>query len=161
MNYRRSDRVGAFIIRPTKLNGYELLVFRQAHTAQAAIEIPGGGVEPWETLEAALHREILEESGLQNLRIIRKLGTLQRCWLDTHNVACRHYFLLEAPPTTPDAWEHTVQGNGSDAGWRFLYFWTRPPKLMATVGSWIAFLNAELLPELYAIETSTPAEAEL
>lgn len=146
---KQSERVGAFIIRKNTIDRYELLLFQHPDCREAPIQLPGGGIDPGETIEAALHREIYEESGLINLTVIRKVGTSQRCWLDTHRTACRHYFLLEAPATTPDRWEHIVHGSGLDAGMRFTYFWHRPAIEFTLAGGAQAFLNRYCLPELY------------
>jgi 8-oxo-dGTP pyrophosphatase MutT (NUDIX family) len=143
------ERVGAFIIRKNKVDRYELLLFRHPDCREAPIQLPGGGIDPEETIEAALHREIYEESGLTNLTLLRKVGTSQRCWLDTHHIAYRHYFLLEAPSTTPNGWEHIVHGDGFDAGLRFTYFWQRPTIEFTLAGGAQAFLNRYHLPELY------------
>lgn len=149
MNHLTSERVGAFIIRKNTEKLYELLLFQHPDSREAPIQIPGGGIEQGESIEAALHREIHEESGLTNLNILRKVGVSERCWLDTRFTARRHYFLLEAPATTPERWEHIVQGNGGDAGFHFSYFWHRPTIDFMLVGGARSFLNPYHIPELY------------
>lgn len=143
------ERVGAFIIRKMA-NHCELLLFRHPDCKTAPIQIPGGGIDPGESIETALHREIYEESGLVELSILRKLGVSERCWLDTQATARRHYFLLRASSSTPDRWNHVVHGEGTDAGLCFSYFWHRPAIdfiLPATGGQ--RFLNPDYIPELY------------
>lgn len=52
----------------------ELLTFIERANPEAGRQVPAGTVEPDEDVEAALVREVAEESGLTNLRIIRKLA---------------------------------------------------------------------------------------
>jgi 8-oxo-dGTP pyrophosphatase MutT (NUDIX family) len=152
MKHRVSERVGAFIIRKNQA-GYELLLFRHPDSEEASIQIPGGGLEEGESVEAALYREIHEESGLTDVRVIRKLGESRRCWLDTNVESCRHYFLLELSADVPDRWDHIVHGSGLDAGLCFSYFWYRPPVgFILPKSSGQVFLNAEYIPELFQPE---------
>lgn len=150
MDVRITVRVAAYIIRQNHQGLYELLLFRHPDCSEAPIQIPGGGVEPQESLEAALHREILEECGLSELMVLRKLGVAQICWRQPRKlVSHRHCFLLQATQATPDVWEHCVQGDGMDAGMKFSYFWHRPAtdfRLPADLGY---FLYSEYIPELY------------
>jgi 8-oxo-dGTP pyrophosphatase MutT (NUDIX family) len=149
MESRISDRVAAFILRRNQNSLYELLMFRPLDGECQSIQLPGGGVDPGESLEEALHREIHEETGLTGLPIIRKLGVFERCWLDTGNNSRRHCFLLEASTATPDEWTHVVHGNGSDAGLRFFYFWQRPELNFRLSHEWRYFLSPSYIPELY------------
>ena len=149
MNYRLSERVSAFIIRKNAKSLYELLLFEHPDCEEAPIQIPGGGVESGESVEAALHREIHEESGLTNLTIVRKLGIAEHCWLDTKVTTRRHCFVLEASSVTCDRWEHIVHGNGIDAGFRFSYFWHRPAIDFTLPDELKAFMTPHYIPELY------------
>lgn len=149
MNYRVSERVSAFIIRKNAKSLYELLLFEHPDCEEAPIQIPGGGVESGESVEAALHREIYEESGLTNLTIVRKLGIAEHCWLDTKVTTRRHCFVLKASSVTCDRWEHIVHGNGVDAGFRFSYFWHRPAIDFTLPDELKAFMSPHYIPELY------------
>jgi 8-oxo-dGTP pyrophosphatase MutT (NUDIX family) len=149
MNYSVSNRVSAFIIRKNAKSLYELLLFEHPDCEEAPIQIPGGGVESGESIEAALHREIHEESALTNLTIVRKLGIAEHCWLDTQITTRRHCFLLEASYVTRDRWKHIVHGNGIDAGFQFSYFWHRPAIDFTLPDELRAFMTPHYIPELY------------
>ncbi|NJK53843.1 MAG: NUDIX domain-containing protein [Leptolyngbyaceae cyanobacterium SU_3_3] len=127
MDVKTTVRVGAYIIRQNRQDLHQLLMFKHPDCPEAPIQIPGGGVEPQESLECALHREVSEECGLSNLTVIRKLGVAEICWRQPRKlVSYRHCFLLQAPQNTLDVWDHVVQGDGIDSGMRFSYFWHRP-----------------------------------
>ncbi len=150
MDVKTTVRVGAYIIRQNCLGLHQLLIFRHPDCPEAPLQIPGGGVEVDESIETALHREVLEESGLSNLTMVRKLGVAGICWRQPHKlISYRHCFLLQASQDTLDAWEHTVEGDGIDASMTFSYFWHRPSldfKLPEGLG---CFLYPEHIPELY------------
>ncbi|WP_448282251.1 NUDIX hydrolase [Phormidesmis priestleyi] len=143
-------RVAAYVIRQNQQGLHQLLMFKHPDCLEAPIQIPGGGVEPQESLEHALHREILEECGLDNLTIIRKLGVAKICWLHPRKlVSHRHCFLLQAMQDTPENWQHSVQGDGIDTGMQFSYFWQRPSIDSRLSGDLGYFLNPKNIPELY------------
>ncbi|HTU69972.1 MAG TPA: NUDIX hydrolase [Candidatus Baltobacteraceae bacterium] len=54
-------RVSAAVLRP----GDELLVVRESHMALAVVNLPGGAPQIGETLERAVVREVLEETGYE------------------------------------------------------------------------------------------------
>jgi ADP-ribose pyrophosphatase YjhB (NUDIX family) len=64
------EKVTAFITRRTTA-GVELLLFQHPF---AGIQIPAGTVEEDEMAEAAARREVLEETGLRDLALVRGLG---------------------------------------------------------------------------------------
>lgn len=150
MDVKTTVRVAAYIMRQNHQGLHQLLMFEHPDCPESPIQIPGGGVEPHESIECALRREVFEESGLMNLVMIRKLGVAEICWrLPRKLISHRHCFLLQASPHTPDSWEHIVQGDGIDAGMRFSYFWQRPTidfRLPADLGD---FLYPDHIPELY------------
>nr|WP_246350973.1 NUDIX domain-containing protein [Deinobacterium chartae] len=93
--------------------GETVLVFRQVEAPEAGVQIPKGSIDPGESPEQAVLREVLEETGLA-LSAPRPLGEhLYR------GVQRWHFFHLEAPPDTPDRWLHTVSGGPGDAGMLF------------------------------------------
>jgi len=143
-----TEKVAGFIVRRHG-NQHELLLFRHLDK-DAPIQVPGGGIEPGESVEAALYREIHEESGLTNLVLIRKVGISDRCRLKSRVQVRRHFFLLEAPTDIADHWVHTVHGNGNDAGLRFEYFWERSPLNHPLPDNYSLFLNPLYLPELFS-----------
>jgi 8-oxo-dGTP pyrophosphatase MutT (NUDIX family) len=90
------EKVTAFVTRGTG-EAAELLVFRHG---RSGVQVPAGTVEADESPNSALLREVGEETGLTEVRLIRTLGQLidelsdERCLLNTEP-------LRVAP--TPDA----------------------------------------------------------
>jgi 8-oxo-dGTP pyrophosphatase MutT (NUDIX family) len=78
--------------------------------------VPGGGIEPGESVEDAALREVFEETGLE-VRVVRELGFLEQPGLRDPSLLHESHF-VQAVPTSPtqDAWEHFVAENGIEAG---------------------------------------------
>ncbi len=83
--------------------------------------MPAGRLDPGEALEAGLLRELHEEAGIDDARIVREIGrpTLPAEY-ENHAYEVR---ILGAEAA--DLWEHLVQGDGDDAGLVFHYRWER------------------------------------
>jgi 8-oxo-dGTP pyrophosphatase MutT (NUDIX family) len=106
-------RVVAYVTR----GGRELLVFDQRGDPGARTQVPAGRLDPGESLEDGLARELDEEVGIR-ARVVRELGQITRR-LGDGKVYESHYFQLETDDPR-DEWEHLVHGDGDDAGLVFL-----------------------------------------
>ena len=117
------DKVVAYITRKT--NGYiELLVFEHdKQWSEAGLQVPAGTVDKSEDVEAAVFREIEEEVGLRNLKLISKIDEYYM-YRNTHEqFNRRHIYHLEATGCISDRWTHRVSGGGLDDGMHFHCFW--------------------------------------
>jgi 8-oxo-dGTP diphosphatase len=108
-------RVLAYITR----NRAEILVFKHdVSYPDAGVQVPGGGLEPNETLELGIMREVLEETGLKLPGTPVFLGARVR-QSSQYGPQFEHYFWLEADPDTPHRWTHQVSSGEFDAGMNF------------------------------------------
>jgi ADP-ribose pyrophosphatase YjhB (NUDIX family) len=80
--------IGALIIRRNSI----LLVQRARNPLKGYWSLPGGVIETGERIEEALHREVLEETGLI-VRPKRMFEVFERIILDTQGRAEYHYIL--------------------------------------------------------------------
>lgn len=110
-------KVCAYITRD---DGSELLVFRGP--GHDGLQIPKGTVEAGEQLDAALRREVYEESGLvvdAAARVASDVWTRRTGPLKKY---IRHFYHVEVDESR-DAWSHVVTGDGCERGETFEFFW--------------------------------------
>jgi 8-oxo-dGTP pyrophosphatase MutT (NUDIX family) len=105
-------RVAAYVIRHLPVP--DLLVFDHVGMPQAGTQVPAGGVHPGEEPRQAVLREVAEETGLLTASVVRQITVEDKPHPDTRQPRRTTYFHLQAPPTTADAWNHTVCGDGDD-----------------------------------------------
>jgi 8-oxo-dGTP diphosphatase len=86
--------VGALIFRGRGRRGAILLVERGGHPLKGYWSLPGGLVETGESLDEAVRREILEETGL-NVKPVEMFGGFERVMRDARGRAEYHYLLLD------------------------------------------------------------------
>lgn len=122
---KRVQKVVAYITL-----GERLLVFTHRDYPESGVQVPAGTVEEGEALDAAVLREAQEETGLENLKLVKYLGTKdfdaaksQR----TNEIHERHFFHLEAANPTPEKWRHwEMTPYGEDkTPVAFDLYWTR------------------------------------
>jgi 8-oxo-dGTP pyrophosphatase MutT (NUDIX family) len=107
-----------------------LLVF--FHPGDAGMQLPKGTVEPGETPEDAVRRELLEESGIVYEGELVPLGTLDReCEAGSEGNRKKtsqlwHLFLMRAPAPLPEHFEHTASGSPEEHGLVFRFSWLAP-----------------------------------
>lgn len=82
--------VGAVIFRGEEV----LLVRRGQEPAKGSWSLPGGVVEVGEDLEAALKREVSEETGL-NVKVLGITAVLERIYRDEDENVPYHYVLID------------------------------------------------------------------
>jgi ADP-ribose pyrophosphatase YjhB (NUDIX family) len=111
-------RVAAYVIRYRSTP--ELLVFDHVGAPEAGTQVPAGGVQPNESLEQAVLREVAEETGLIEVSIIRPIAVDNRPHPDTGQSRQTTFFQLTAHSDSADAWHHHVDGEGEDAGLEFV-----------------------------------------
>jgi 8-oxo-dGTP diphosphatase len=116
-----TDRVLAYVTRERD-GRRELLVFDHRDYPDAGTQVPAGRLEPDEDREAGLLRELEEEAGLADARIVRKFAKFGPGELPHGRSYTNHAYELESPGAR-DEWEHTVVGDGDDAGLVFRYRW--------------------------------------
>lgn len=67
VNQAKQDGIQKFVVGAYILQEGKMLLLRRSETEDflpGIVELPSGGVDEGETLDAALHREVLEETGL-------------------------------------------------------------------------------------------------
>jgi 8-oxo-dGTP pyrophosphatase MutT (NUDIX family) len=112
------QRVLAYVTRERD-GRTELLVFDVPTHPHAGTQVPAGRIDPGETLEECLRRELHEESGLTAVRIVRELGRpVKPKRYENHAFEVR----IDGKDP-PDEWDHEVHGTGDDAGLVFSYRW--------------------------------------
>jgi 8-oxo-dGTP pyrophosphatase MutT (NUDIX family) len=86
--------------------GDYVLVFREIKgDIVDDIQFPGGTIEDGESIEAGLLREVEEESGLSDLKIVRLLGC--DMWeAALGHIAMRHFYQMTCAEEMPDTWRH-------------------------------------------------------
>ena len=91
----------------------EILAFRHP---EAGLQLVKGSIERGERPEEASLRELAEESGITEARVVRSLGA----WRSGHEAQIWWFALVRPAQPLPDAWEHYAPDAG---GVVFTFFW--------------------------------------
>ena len=107
-----------------------LLVFD--HPEDGGMQLPKGTIEPGETPEDAVRRELLEESGIRFDGPLESLGTLEReCEAGIEGNVHRHaqhwhLYLMRSDTTWPETFAHVASGSPEEDGLVFAFRWLAP-----------------------------------
>ena len=102
--------------------GDRLLVFRQPDYLSWGIQVPGGSIEPGEDHDAAVIREVEEETGLRNVEISAYLGSLFTA--RPEHMRELHCYHLTVTQPVPEQWRHYELHSTSRVGpIAFDFFW--------------------------------------
>ncbi|HKP54167.1 MAG TPA: NUDIX domain-containing protein [Chloroflexia bacterium] len=140
----RWTKVVAYIVREVE-GKRQLLVLTHRDYPEAGLQVPAGTVDEGEGIEDALRREVTEETGLTNFKVVREIATYE--WLHpiTGNVHERHVFLLLAPQEAPDMWEWIETSGGAvpdHEGYVFCYYWADLDGEIELAGNFGDYLHA-------------------
>ncbi|MGW7304410.1 NUDIX hydrolase [Streptomyces sp. NPDC054835] len=91
---------------------------------EVGVQVPAGSIREGETPEAAALREAREETGLQNFKIVRKLGVTEYDMSPYRaELQERHAFHLELTEPAPERWPSQEDHDGEQEPTRLECFW--------------------------------------
>ncbi|MCP8968912.1 NUDIX hydrolase [Ectobacillus ponti] len=138
-----TKKVYAYITR--EQDGREqLLVHAHRDFPEAGVQVPGGTVNPGETLEAALLREVYEEAGLHAVQVQRHVADELVHIREKSEYQKRHFYHITLTAVVRDEWEHVVTGDGEDTNLVFQYRWVdlqQTPPLSGRQGAYLHLLE--------------------
>ena len=139
-------KVYAYILRRNEAEEH-LLVFEHLDFPEAGIQIPGGTVEPEESIPAAAMREVQEETGLDCVEFVEKLGE------SFHDMRCygmkglheRHYFHCRVTVPTEGSWiaYEETPSDGTPGPITLKFYWVSLDSVPSLAGR-----TDEMLPRL-------------
>jgi 8-oxo-dGTP pyrophosphatase MutT (NUDIX family) len=144
-------KVAAFVIRKAANGRAQLLVYVPDDPPTLSPRVPGGSVEEGESPEAAVVRELREETGME-LPIVRRLGIQRYYKTYTQRFVERYDYLFRAPVDERDRWQHKVVGTGGDAGDTLSLSWLDHGSLQSIDEEHRAVLTPSYLPELFGTD---------
>jgi 8-oxo-dGTP diphosphatase len=127
----------AYITRHGSTGTPELLVFEHRDYPEAGTQVPAGTVKEGESPEEAVMREVEEETGLEECRLVKKLMVYD--WLnpETGQINERHLFHVAAPHDTAEKWTWVETDGGRVPeleGYVFHFRWVRLDKPIELAG---------------------------
>jgi len=139
----RVTKVIAYITRQGAGGRRELLVFEHRDYPDAGVQVPAGTVDEGESPEDAVMREVKEETGLADCRLVSKLAIYD--WFNPYSgeINERHVFHLAAPESTAGSWTWIETGGGmvpEHEGYVFQFRWValdRPLELAGDQGDYL------------------------
>ncbi len=105
-------------------------------------QVPAGGMLPFEGLVEAAAREVREETGLDDLAYVDQVGFVELGLDEPGGPSMTTYVHLRATEGGQDSWDHTVVGDGDDAGMVFRCRWERLPLTVDLADGQDQFLSA-------------------
>ena len=153
MNKSLVQKALAVIIRFDPDEGCKLLVLETKSAGYEFYRLPGGNVEADETPLQAAYRETHEESGIENIRFIRKIGTTRYFKPFIQSDVKRTDYLFEADSGLPDKWEW-IGTVGSEAGAVFAFSWISHSSIDRVDPELRTFLTPDHIPELFGLRSN-------
>ena len=126
--------------------GVQLLVFT---APDRTLRFPGGTVEAGENLLAGLHRELHEETGISDFKVLRELGIHHYYKPDMDKHVERHDYLLQADVSLPDRFSFPVKSSDKDNDLVFEYSWIGIEQLHRLDWEFREYVTPEYIPELF------------
>jgi 8-oxo-dGTP pyrophosphatase MutT (NUDIX family) len=106
--------------------GDDLLVFEHRDFPEAGLQVPAGSLKEGETPEEAVLREVIEETGLEQVRIVRFLGRYSYDMATYRpEVQDRFVFHVSFAGPAPSTWLHYENHDGKSEPTAFCLYWLK------------------------------------
>jgi 8-oxo-dGTP pyrophosphatase MutT (NUDIX family) len=139
MNELYKKKVYAYVTRK-KDGNTQLLVRTHRDIPEAGVQVPGGTVEHGESLEEALLREILEESGLKHIMVEGLVADDLIYAKEKDEYQKRYFYHVTLTTDVKEEWSHAIDCEGEDNGLIFCYKWVNleeAPLLAGCQGAYV------------------------